>query len=55
MIIHLCTSILIYFQLAGSAIVGVGLWVLFTGNIKELSEGDEEIYVFFFVGKCNLQ
>ncbi|XP_066456122.1 tetraspanin-2 [Eleutherodactylus coqui] len=38
------------FLLAGSAIIGVGLWLLLAGNIKELSEGDEDVYRFFFIG-----
>ncbi|XP_077337759.1 tetraspanin-2 [Lithobates pipiens] len=47
---YLLLTFNLIFLLAGSAIVAVGLWLLFTGNIKELSEGDEEVYVFFFVG-----
>ncbi|XP_056414233.1 tetraspanin-2 isoform X2 [Hyla sarda] len=38
------------FLLAGSAIIGVGLWLLLGGNIKELSDGDEDVYAFFFIG-----
>ncbi|XP_040193321.1 tetraspanin-2 isoform X1 [Rana temporaria] len=47
---YLLLTFNLIFLLAGSAIVAVGLWILFTGNIKELSEGDEEVYVFFFAG-----
>ncbi|XP_068121658.1 tetraspanin-2 [Hyperolius riggenbachi] len=38
------------FLLAGSAIVGIGLWLRFTGNLKDLSEEDKDVYTFFFIG-----
>ncbi|XP_072282506.1 tetraspanin-2 [Pyxicephalus adspersus] len=47
---YLLLTFNLIFLLAGSAIVSVGLWLLFTGNIKQLSEGDEEVYLFFFIG-----
>ncbi|XP_018426403.1 PREDICTED: tetraspanin-2 [Nanorana parkeri] len=47
---YLLLTFNLIFLLAGSAIVAVGLWLLFTGNIKELSEGDEDVYAFFFIG-----
>ncbi|XP_069801212.1 tetraspanin-2 [Dendropsophus ebraccatus] len=47
---YLLLTFNLIFLLAGSAIVGVGLWLLLGGNIKELSEGDEEVYAFFFIG-----
>ncbi|XP_071993802.1 tetraspanin-2 [Engystomops pustulosus] len=47
---YLLLTFNLIFLLAGSAIIGVGLWLLFGGNIKELSEGDKEVYEFFFIG-----
>ncbi|XP_044139512.1 tetraspanin-2-like [Bufo gargarizans] len=47
---YLLLTFNLIFLLAGSAIIGVGLWLLLGGNIKELSDGDEEVFAFFFIG-----
>ncbi|XP_069617819.1 tetraspanin-2-like [Ranitomeya imitator] len=47
---YLLLTFNLIFLLAGSAIIGVGLWLLLAGNIKDFSEGDKDVYTFFLVG-----
>ncbi|XP_075709994.1 tetraspanin-2-like [Rhinoderma darwinii] len=47
---YLLLTFNLIFLLAGSTIIGVGLWLLLAGNIKELSDGDEDVYAFFYIG-----
>ncbi|KAM9320247.1 tetraspanin-2 [Gastrophryne carolinensis] len=47
---YLLLTFNLIFLLAGSAVVGVGLWLIFAGDLKGLSGGDEELYKAFFIG-----
>ncbi|XP_063811530.1 tetraspanin-2 [Pseudophryne corroboree] len=47
---YLLLTFNLIFLLAGSSVVAVGLWLLFSGQVKKLNTDDEEVYAYFYLG-----